>query len=96
MDEETKFFIQIMQHKIKNLLESGIITDPREQQTIIGDILEKLYLLRNQEINEMLKKYYTDQWKILKESEKPQEQINKNTDEYTKNMKDLYEELKKL
>jgi len=96
MDKHMKLFVKMVRDNTVETLESGSITDPMQQYSFIGSQLEKLVLLRNDEITGTIEKYFSVQNALKDKIEGFQKEINKCLDEYAENAKSIYEEIKKL
>ncbi|MBE3095363.1 MAG: hypothetical protein IMZ52_10065 [Actinobacteria bacterium] len=96
MDEGTKLFVAMLQEEAKNNLETGLIQDPKAQCMYIEGLLQRLTLTKEKKIVDSIQKYRNDQKELQQQMEEKQKETDKLMDEYTKNIREIYEMIKKL
>jgi hypothetical protein len=96
MDEGTKLYIVMLQEEAKNTLETGLIQEPKAQCMYIEQLLQRLTLTKERRILESIQKYRNDQNELDKQIKEKENELNKLMEEYTKNIREIYEMIKKL
>jgi esterase/lipase len=96
MDEGIKLYIIMLQEEAKNTLETGLIQEPKAQCMYIEQLLQRLALTKERRIIDSIQKYRNDQKELQKQMEEKQKETDKLMEEYTKNIREIYEMIKKL
>jgi len=94
MNKNTKLLLKMIKQDFDELLESGAINNPETQQRIIKDKLELLVASGDTDVVTMIDNYITEQDVLQTTIATQSEELQKPMDQFTTNLKELYEELK--
>lgn len=90
MDEKKKLYLIMLQKEAKYKLGSGVLQNVTQLREYIEELLQKILdKIDEKRIIDAIQKYYDDQ-KII------EDQMEKLTEEYGKNINEIYETIKKL
>lgn len=96
MENYQKAVIQYIQNDIKNMLDSGLITDPTAQYRYIDNLCKDLLLLNINSVTNAISNYMSDQNKIQDKLIEIRKKMDELYDEYKKNAQVIIEQIKKL
>lgn len=96
MDDIDKRRMNIIKDRLVNVLESGKITDPNAQYELVDATINELLQFKDKNINSEFVKYLDDQQILKKDIDNKQKELQKLMDEYSENVKDIYDMIKKL
>lgn len=88
------FVVEMVQHRIQTVLDKGLVQDPRDQVNFINDCVERLGVLP--EYAPMMSRYFHDQVRLEQRIEAKMKELQDLQDEYSKNAKEMYDEIKRL
>ena len=94
MNDNTKLLLKMIKQDFDELLESGAINNPETQQRIIKDKLELLVAAGDVDVVHMIDDYIGEQDILQTTITAKSEELQKPMDQFTTNLKELYEELK--
>lgn len=83
--------VDVLKNKTIKTLESGQVTDPRQQYTLIEETIIRLLPFLNDNNKKIAVSYFIDQAKLELLIEDKQKEIQVLMDEYGKNVKDVYD-----
>lgn len=96
LNKHERSYVQYIQKQIMEKLESGIINKAEDQYMFINDISHKLLLLKNDQLTDMINKYFETQEKVKEKILDINKELKILSDKYSDNTKKMYEEIKKL
>jgi len=97
MDRYEEQYKKLVKEETVNVLESGQINEPQAQYNIINHSLKELLLIKEPKICDTIDKYFIDQELLQRQIESKQKELQILVDEYSNNVKEIYEGLiKKL
>jgi hypothetical protein len=95
MDETDQLYIQLIKQEMIDALESGILK-PEQQYAMVDSVVQRLLRLKDENIVNVVKQYIDDQGTLKTKITTLQKDMEKTMDEYAENVKNMYEQIKKL
>jgi len=95
MDEHNTLFIERIKNDLIEIVEAGT-TEPQTTWALIDNALTQLILIKDKEITSTIQEYFKEQTNIKKEIKNHQDTQEKLAKKYADNVKNMYEEIKKL
>jgi len=95
MKENEKLYVEMVKKEMVDALESGQL-DIEQQYAVVNGTVQKLLLIDDGGITKALKQYKNDQDKLEEQVIKIQEETTKLMETYADNVKNIYENIKKL
>jgi len=97
MDEYDKLNVKLVKNELVEILESGNITDPQMQYTVINKALREINQVKDKKTSDIIIKYFQDQEELQNKINEKQKELQKLVDEYSDNVKEIYDNMiKKL
>ena len=96
MDDMKRLYVDLEKKNLENTFTSGAVKDPAAQYSYLENSLHKLLLINDPVFTSVISKYFDEQRKLQEEIEKLQQGMQERMDQYGKNAKEIYEEIKKL
>lgn len=95
MDEHNRLYLDRIKNDLIEVVDSGT-TEPQTTWALVENALTQLYILKDDELTETVKEYFNVQTAIKKKIKQGQKEQEKLAEEYAENVKNIYEEIKKL